>query len=66
MRSGRRLGRRFLRCRLPPFGDRNAAEDEDSGAIMEALASSPVSYTDDVKEGVAAFQQKRTPTYRGE
>jgi len=44
----------------------NAAEDEDSGAIMEALASSLVSYTDDVKEGVAAFQQKRTPTYRGE
>ena len=44
----------------------NAAEDEDRGAIMEALASSLVSYTDDVKEGVAAFQQKRTPTYRGE
>jgi len=44
----------------------NAAEDEDSGAIMEALASSLVSYTDDVKEGVSAFQQKRTPTYRGE
>lgn len=44
----------------------NAAEDEDNGAIMEALASSLVSYTDDVKEGVSAFQQKRTPTYRGE
>lgn len=44
----------------------NAAEDEDRGAIMEALASSFVSYTNDVKEGVAAFQQKRTPTYRGE
>ncbi|MGX1744274.1 enoyl-CoA hydratase/isomerase family protein [Bosea sp. NPDC055353] len=44
----------------------NAAEDEDSGALMEALASSLVSYTDDVKEGVSAFQQKRTPTYRGE
>ncbi len=44
----------------------NAAEDEDSGAIMETLASSLVSYTDDVKEGVTAFQQKRTPTYRGE
>jgi enoyl-CoA hydratase len=44
----------------------NAAEDEDSGAIMEALASSLVSYTDDVKEGVAAFKEKRTPTYRAE
>lgn len=44
----------------------NAAEDEDSGAILETLASSLVSYTDDVKEGVTAFQQKRTPTYRGE
>ncbi len=44
----------------------NAAEGEDSAAIMETLASSLVSYTDDVKEGVAAFQQKRTPQYRGE
>ncbi len=44
----------------------NAAEGEDSAAIMETLASSLVSYTEDVKEGVAAFQQKRTPQYRGE
>ncbi|RDJ19983.1 enoyl-CoA hydratase/isomerase family protein [Bosea caraganae] len=44
----------------------NAAEDEDRAAIMETLASSLVSYTEDVKEGVAAFQDKRTPRYRGE
>ncbi|KRE24730.1 enoyl-CoA hydratase [Bosea sp. Root483D1] len=44
----------------------NAAEGEDSAAIMETLASSLVSYTADVKEGVAAFQDKRTPHYRGE
>jgi len=43
----------------------NAAEDEDRAAIMEALATSLVSYTDDVKEGVAAFNDKRTPRYRG-
>lgn len=44
----------------------NAAEDEDRAAAMETLASSLVSYTEDVKEGVAAFQDKRTPRYRGE
>jgi enoyl-CoA hydratase len=44
----------------------NAAEDEDRAAILETLATSLVSYTDDVKEGVSAFQDKRTPRYRGE
>lgn len=44
----------------------NAAEDEDRAATMETLASSLVSYTEDVKEGVAAFKDKRKPHYRGE
>jgi enoyl-CoA hydratase len=44
----------------------NAAEDEDRSAILETLASSLVSYTDDVKEGIAAFKDKRPPSYRGE
>lgn len=44
----------------------NAAEDEDRASVMETLASSLVSYTQDVKEGVAAFQEKRPPRYRGE
>ena len=44
----------------------NAAEDEDRAATMETLATSLVSYTEDVKEGVAAFKDKRKPHYRGE
>ncbi|MBN9470478.1 MAG: enoyl-CoA hydratase/isomerase family protein [Bosea sp.] len=43
----------------------NAAEDEDRAAILETLATSLVSYTDDVKEGVGAFKDKRPPSYRG-
>jgi enoyl-CoA hydratase/carnithine racemase len=44
----------------------NAAEDEDRAAAIETLATCVVSYTDDVKEGVAAFKDKRPPSYRGE
>jgi enoyl-CoA hydratase len=44
----------------------NAAEDEDRSATIEQLATSLVSFTEDVKEGVAAFKEKRSPVYRGE
>jgi len=44
----------------------NAGEGEDRAAVMETLAGSLVSFTQDVQEGVAAFQAKRPPRYRGE
>ncbi len=43
----------------------NAAEDEDAAAAIEILAGSLVSYTDDLKEGVASFVEKRTPDFKG-
>jgi enoyl-CoA hydratase/carnithine racemase len=43
----------------------NAAEGEDAAAAIEILAGSLVSYTDDLKEGVASFVEKRTPDFKG-
>ncbi|WP_448953635.1 enoyl-CoA hydratase/isomerase family protein [Labrys neptuniae] len=43
----------------------NAAEGEDAAAAIEILAGSLVSYTDDLKEGVASFVEKRPPQFKG-
>jgi enoyl-CoA hydratase/carnithine racemase len=43
----------------------NAAEGEDAAATMEVLAGALVSYTDDLKEGVAGFREKRPPVFQG-
>jgi enoyl-CoA hydratase len=43
----------------------NAAEGEDAAAAMEILAGSLVSYTSDLKEGVASFVEKRPPQFKG-
>jgi enoyl-CoA hydratase/carnithine racemase len=43
----------------------NAAEGEDAAAALEILAGSLVSYTDDLKEGVASFREKRQPQFGG-
>lgn len=42
------------------------ANGEDKGAGVEALGSMLVAKTGDLKEGVAAFTQKRTATFKGE
>ncbi|MDQ0474805.1 enoyl-CoA hydratase/isomerase family protein [Labrys wisconsinensis] len=43
----------------------NAAEAEDAAAALEILAGSLVSYTEDLREGVAAFREKRTAIFTG-
>ncbi|MEL6689776.1 MAG: enoyl-CoA hydratase/isomerase family protein [Pseudomonadota bacterium] len=43
----------------------HAAVGEDRGASVEALGSAAIAATDDRTEGVAAFQEKRKPTFEG-
>lgn len=44
----------------------HAAKDEDAGAMIEALGSAAISASDDRNEGVAAFREKRKPTFSGQ
>ena len=43
----------------------HAARDEDAGAMIEALGGAAIAASDDRAEGVAAFRDKRKPTFPG-
>ena len=42
----------------------NAAEGEERESAMESLAGAYVGFTEDLKEGVASFREKRKPRLR--
>jgi enoyl-CoA hydratase/carnithine racemase len=41
----------------------NAAEGEETAAAIEAIAGALTAYTDDLREGVAGFREKRAPRF---
>jgi enoyl-CoA hydratase/carnithine racemase len=41
----------------------NAAEGEETASAVEAIAGALTSYTEDLKEGVASFREKRKPKF---
>jgi len=42
----------------------NAAEGEESASTLEALAGALAAFTEDGREGVASFRDKRPPQFR--